>query len=67
MKRPVKEGCLVTHDEKTFRVVGISPDGSVTLQNLELNNSFSVLTEVALLEVDNERKNYIGRASTGLA
>ncbi|KAF0252198.1 Mu transposase C-terminal domain-containing protein [Pseudomonas putida] len=60
MKRPVKEGCLVTHDEKTFRVIGISPDGSVTLQNLELNNYFSVpFTEVTLLEVDNERNNYI--------
>lgn len=60
MKRPIKEGCLVTHEDKAFRVAGVSRDGLVTLQNLETNNTFLVpFTEVALLEVDDARNSYI--------
>lgn len=60
MKRPVKDGSLVIHDEKTYRVVGVSADGTVTLQNLEMNNSFGVpFPEVTLLEVDDARNNFI--------
>ncbi|POF96579.1 Mu transposase C-terminal domain-containing protein [Pseudomonas putida] len=60
MKRPVKDGCLVSYADNAYRVAEISSDGFVTLENLEKNNSFIVpFTEVALLEVDSARNNYM--------
>nr|WP_232248822.1 Mu transposase C-terminal domain-containing protein [Pseudomonas putida] len=60
MKRFVSKGSLVKHSENVYRVLGVSKDGSVTLENLDAGNTFSVpFTEVSLLETDDARDEYI--------
>lgn len=60
MKRFIKDGSLVHYDDKTFRVAGMSQDGTVTLENLDATDTFVVsFVDVALLDVDGARSNYI--------
>lgn len=60
MKRSVVEGSLVCHEDKTYRVVGTSRNGEVTLKGLTDNHTFSVpFTELSILEVDGSRDAYI--------
>ncbi|HDS1809515.1 Mu transposase C-terminal domain-containing protein [Pseudomonas sp. GD03651] len=60
MKRVVNKGSLVKHSENAYRVIEISKDGSVTLENLDAGNTFSVpFTEVSLLEAEGAREAYI--------
>ncbi|MHC2148919.1 transposase [Pseudomonas sp. 210_17 TE3656] len=60
MKRFVKKGSLVKHDEKSFRVIATYQDGSVTLESLDADHTFNVpFTEIALLEIDGAREDYI--------
>ncbi|HDS1765472.1 DDE-type integrase/transposase/recombinase [Pseudomonas alloputida] len=60
MKRFVNKGSLVKHSENAYRVIEVSKDGSVTLENLDAGNTFSVpFTEVSLLETEGAREEYI--------
>ncbi|MEN5301054.1 Mu transposase C-terminal domain-containing protein [Pseudomonas sp. TWI628] len=60
MKRFVSKGSLVKHSENAYRVIEVSKDGSVTLENLDAGNTFSVpFTEVSLLETEGAREEYI--------
>lgn len=60
MKRFLSVGCLVSHEEKVFRLVETSSDGRVTIKSLESEHTFTVpFTDVAIVEVEGAREDYI--------
>jgi putative transposase len=53
MRRLIVLGCLVTYEDKTYRVTGIFNSGKIELSSLSTNHRFKVLgTEVNLVEPD---------------
>lgn len=54
MARQITPGCLVTHEEKVYRVLDVHQSGKVTLKSVETDHSFQVsFTDVKYLEIDN--------------
>lgn len=59
MHRSITEGCLVSFEEKTFRVVAMFASGMITLKSLETEHCFDVsFTKVTLIEVDHKREEF---------